>query len=362
MGRGARASRVRLAVRGCLGAGAAGRRRQLASTVPACRDWLSDESILALEGHLLNELSRLGELALLEDFRAETQNSPQPASSEGYWSYIRDLLASRYEDLFGAFPVLARQVVLLADQWVDQTAALVSRVQEDRAAIESTFGSAAGQVRRLTPGLSDRHAGGCRVALVEFASGLRLAYKPRDVRLERVFNELLGWLRQSGLAVVPRPLRVIDRGTHGWVEWVEQESLGSSEAVHAYFRSAGALVCLAHVLGGTDLHSENLIASADGPVLVDTEMLLQPSTRPSADARGRRGLGRRVVRLLPRVRAREPDGRRPEREGVRRRRSAAGGLSRAGGADAPVAQPAARRHRGSCRSIGFTRCCVTTSG
>ena len=28
-------------------------RRQLALTVPACRDWLSDESIRALEGHLV---------------------------------------------------------------------------------------------------------------------------------------------------------------------------------------------------------------------------------------------------------------------------------------------------------------------
>jgi hypothetical protein len=40
------------------------------------------------------------------------------------------------------------------------------------------------------------------------------------------------------------------------------------------------------VLGGTDLHSENLVATAEGPVLVDAEMLLQPSTgpRPSPDA------------------------------------------------------------------------------
>ena len=75
---------------------------------------------------------------------------------------------------------------------------------------------------------------------------------------------------------------MIDRGTHGWVGWVEQQNSGSTEMVHDYFRSAGALVCLAHLLGGTDLHSENLIASSEGPVLVDTEMLLQPSTRPAA--------------------------------------------------------------------------------
>ena len=180
---------------------AAGRR--LALNVPACRDWLSDESIRALEGHLLHELSRLGELVLLEDFRTQTRTltagDTNSGSSEGYWSYIRNLLASRYGEVLGAFPVLARQAAMLADQWVDQIAALVSRLKEDRAVIESTFGSAPGSVRRVTPGLSDRHAGGCRVALVEFASGLRLAYKPRGVRLERVFNELAAVAAPIGL-------------------------------------------------------------------------------------------------------------------------------------------------------------------
>jgi type 2 lantibiotic biosynthesis protein LanM len=256
-------------------------RRHLTAAVPQYREWLSNESIAALEAALVNELARLGELALLGDFRAQTETRTE-GSSAGYWSYIRHLLASRYDEFFATFPVLTRQVILLADQWVEQSAVLVSRLLDDRSAIESTFDRAAGAASRVTPGLSDRHAGGCRVTFVEFASGLRLAYKPRDVRLERVFNEWLVWLRESGLTVVPRPLRVVDRGTHGWVGWIEQEDLDCREAVQSYFRSAGALVCLAHLLGATDLHSENLIASADGPVLVDTEMLLQPSTRISA--------------------------------------------------------------------------------
>ena len=339
--------------------------RQLLLAVPAYRDWLSGESIRALERYLVRELSRLGELALLEDFRAQT-GTPTAASSAGYKAYIRNLLATRYGELFGGLPVLTRQAVLLTDQWVEQIAALVSRLQDDRAAIESTFGAAAGQVRRLTPGLSDRHAGGCRVALVEFASGLRLAYKPREVRLERVFNEWLHWLRQSGLAVVPCPLRVIDRGTHGWVDWVEQGSLDSSPAVHAYFRSAGALVCLAHVLGGTDLHSENLIASAEGPVLVDTEMLLQPSTRPStrppADALADEELAAPsldsclasgLVSLM--VVDRERDRRSTSAACSRRPRASWRCRCAAGstcGATTSVSSP----------SIGSTRCCATTSG
>jgi type 2 lantibiotic biosynthesis protein LanM len=288
-------------------------RRRLSLTVPTRRDWLSAAAIRALEVQLLRELSRVGELTLLEDFRArihardgmaaraagELLLSPVPASdgyradirpvpaSDGYRAYIRQLLAARYAELLDAFPVLTRHAVLLADQWVQQISVLVSRQHDDRAAIEATFEADAGQIQRLTPALSDRHAGGCRVAAVELSSGLRLAYKPRDVRLERIFNDWLLWLRRSGLDVVPRPLRVIDRGAYGWVEWAEQKDLASIDAVHAYFRSAGALVCLTHVLGGLDLHSENLVATSDGPVLIDTEMLLQPATLPLKDPSAR---------------------------------------------------------------------------
>jgi type 2 lantibiotic biosynthesis protein LanM len=258
-------------------------RRRLADAVPAARTWLADGAMHALEAQLLRELARLGELALFEDFTAHAELA-QTDSPDGYRAWVHRLLTVRYAEVLGDLAVLTRQVVAIADQWVEQTGTLVRRLEEDQATIAATFGAGAGPVRRMTPGLSDRHDGGGRVALVELASGLRLAYKPRDVRLERAFGDWMVWLRAAGLATAPRAPRVIDRGTYGWVEWVEQEPLASPDAVHAWFRAAGALTCLAHVLGATDLHSENLIATAAGPVLVDTEMLLQPSTRPGSDA------------------------------------------------------------------------------
>jgi type 2 lantibiotic biosynthesis protein LanM len=257
-------------------------RRDLSTRVPAWRAWLSTGAMDALEGHLVLELARFGELAMLEDFQARPRNTSTTRSAPVYATYVHELLAARYGEVLGGLPVLARQVVLILEQWVRHTSSLVTRLEQDQQAIEATFGLAAGAILRLTPGLSDRHDGGGRVLAAEFASGLKLAYKPRDVRLEAAFHEWVGWLRREGLEAAPCPLRVADRGTHGWIEWAEHAPIGTPASAQAYFRSAGVLTCLAYVLGAADLHGENIVATVRGPIVVDAEMLLQPSIRTSS--------------------------------------------------------------------------------
>jgi lantibiotic modifying enzyme len=50
----------------------------------------------------------------------------------------------------------------------------------------------------------------------------------------------------------------------------------SEEGLGRFYRNAGALLCLLHVLAGADCHFQNLIACGDDPVLVDAETLFQP--------------------------------------------------------------------------------------
>jgi lantibiotic modifying enzyme len=50
-----------------------------------------------------------------------------------------------------------------------------------------------------------------------------------------------------------------------------------------YYRRAGKLLCLLHLLGATDCHAGNVIACGERPVPVDLETLLQPRPVPSAN-------------------------------------------------------------------------------
>ena len=75
-----------------------------------------------------------------------------------------------------------------------------------------------------------------------------------------------------------------------------------------YYERAGMLLCLFYVLEGTDCHYENIIASGEYPVLIDTETLMHHRAREivpedeNAQTEAFEQLGHSVLRtgLLPR--------------------------------------------------------------
>jgi type 2 lantibiotic biosynthesis protein LanM len=242
-------------------------RRQPPSTLR-----LLPEARLGFQRHLVRQAAAVGAAALYDVF--EANGDP---NNGRYRRFIGSLLEGGWGEVLDVHPVLARHLARLSADWIDGIVEMVSRLAADAEAITCTFGIQPGPIAAAQPGLSDRHAGGRTVTRLDLGSGLRLAYKPRNVGLEASFNHLLAWLSAAGLDCVPRPLRIVDRGTHGWVEWVAPTAFESRDEVSRYFRRAGGLACLVHVLGGADLHGENVVASAGGPSLIDAEMLLQPS-------------------------------------------------------------------------------------
>ena len=120
-----------------------------------------------------------------------------------------------------------------------------------------------------------------------FASGRKLVYKPKDMGTEAAYHRLLAWLNERGAPLPFKVLEVLDRSTHGWVEFVEHLPCRDRDEARRYYERAGMLLCLFYVLEGTDCHYENIIASGEYPVLIDTETLMHH--RASAvDTRGRK--------------------------------------------------------------------------
>ncbi|MPZ19038.1 MAG: type 2 lantipeptide synthetase LanM [Luteitalea sp.] len=234
---------------------------------------LSPVAIEELERQLLRDLSGLAALAMLEDFKQE-----RTAHSESYAAFTDRMLSGSLTAFFLRYPVLAKQLAWSIGRWVRTTTELVHRLEEDRDAITREFGGGGplGRVQSLEPALSDPHDGGSRVIALQFESGQRLIYKPRHVDLERVFGELVEWLASRGLEPRQRSARLLDRQGYGWMEVVDEEPFSNVDEVRRYYRQSGGLLCLAHVLRAEDLHMENVVATRDGPVLIDLELTLQP--------------------------------------------------------------------------------------
>jgi type 2 lantibiotic biosynthesis protein LanM len=91
--------------------------------------------------------------------------------------------------------------------------------------------------------------------------------------LDLHFQELLAWLNERGDHPPFRTLRVVDRGEHGWVEFVVARSCDSREELVRFYRRQGGYLSLLYALDATDFHTENLIAEGEHPVLLDLEAL-----------------------------------------------------------------------------------------
>ncbi|MCH9648186.1 MAG: type 2 lantipeptide synthetase LanM [Deltaproteobacteria bacterium] len=269
-------------------------RRQLETLTDSAPDCLAPAALQALEIRLLHDLVSLAVESLYERFglfrqvllrsqkspRAATQGAP---NREIYLAFVDGFLRQGWGDFFQRHATLARQLGRVMNTWVETTAELWSRLQGDGEELVKFFGpqgdpgSAAPRVEAIGTGLSDRHHGGRQVLSLRLEGGIRIIYKPRSMVLEGAYNGLLRWLQEAGLEPAPRPLKVLVREGYGWVETVDPVPLANREEARAYYRRAGALICLAYALRGDDLHGGNLVAAAQGPVVVDGETFFQPS-------------------------------------------------------------------------------------
>lgn len=237
-------------------------RRLFAFTSPAAR--------ASLETQLLTDLARAGARSAHADAAASE------AQGRSVQDRTHELLVSRYAEWLEHRPVLMRRLVETTLQWIATTNEILERFESDAPSIAARFGSAVRRMESIRPGLSDAHGEGRRVARVQFDTGLELAWQPRDIGMLEAWNSLLRGLERLGMPDTPRPLAVLSLRDHGWVSWVDPVGVESAAEARQWFRRAGALLALAHLLNARDLHMDNLIAAHGGPVLVDAEALMQP--------------------------------------------------------------------------------------
>lgn len=266
--------------------------------------WRVDVSATAREAWLRQlgrELAGITQVAIHERFDAfRTQaaaleadatvaaGSDDARAPDLYTFFVVSLLQDGLADLFESLPVLARHVATALDRHVEGVLTLLARLAADSVDLSAQFAAGATllPVVGVEPALSDPHEGRRRVVGLTFASGLRLVYKPRDVRVERAFGALLRELAARGCRAVPPGLDVLARDGYGWEGFVEQQPVSSEEEARDWFRRAGGLLCVAWLLGGRDLHMENVVATREGPVLVDLEALFAPGETPVAAGAG----------------------------------------------------------------------------
>jgi type 2 lantibiotic biosynthesis protein LanM len=247
---------------------------------------------VVLERHLLDKLASVGAQTLQAEFvtfrnfkrsslvSLVTQGASNP-SRELYQQFIEQLLSDNLLSLFQKYSFLARLLATTTNFWLEAMSEFMHRLQTDCSEIQQTFQPEGelGQVVGINLDIADAHNRGRCVMIITFNSGLKLVYKPRTLGLEQAYFQLLAWCNQQGTPLPFKVIKIIDKSSYGWVEYVPQLPCEDEAGVQRYYQRAGVLLCLLYAFKGKDCHYENLIASGEHPVLIDVETLLQPEVR-----------------------------------------------------------------------------------
>ena len=258
------------------------------------REIVSEAALDRMETALTDQLSFIATQTLASEFSKEQPAgivllhqfgvvSTQAPSRNRYEAFVRRLLNDGLLTLFKSYPVLARLLAVAVESWLDTTARFLRRLEEDYDALGAAFASPGlpgelGKLVNIEPGLSDQHNGGQTVLRLWFENGLKLLYKPKSLDLEEAWAQLIHWCNKNGSPLELQHPSVLAREGFGWVDNVASGVL--CEQPQEFYRRAGALLFCVYLLGGTDCHAENLIASGDFPFLVDLETLMHPTGRP----------------------------------------------------------------------------------
>lgn len=206
---------------------------------------------------------------------AEVGDEGNPDSQAGYRAFVERNLDDGLRSFFLEYAVLARLTPVLVDQWVRSFEEFAERLERDWATLESLVGQDLEEVTDVQR-LGDRHHGGQQVVGVTFASGAKVAYKPRSVDPEVSYNDFLSWFNAESPTLDLRTLDCVARDGYGWVEWVEPAECPDEDAVADYYERVGSLTCLLYALRFADGNIENVVAEGSQPVVLDLEALAQP--------------------------------------------------------------------------------------
>lgn len=232
---------------------------------------------VALRRTVLRKVTRV---LVLELNAARLTGTLGATDSAGRWAEFVDRTCEPgyLDTLAEHYPALRARLRVVIRNRIAAALELAARLATDRAALARLTGTDPGELRAVSFGEGDSHRGGRTVAILTCATG-SVVYKPRSLGVD----DALAGLLAAVLPDEPDPIRVprvLMRDGYGWAEHVAHRYCADDGELRRFYRNLGHWLAVMRLIGGTDLHQENLIAAGPVPVVVDCETLFTP-TQPA---------------------------------------------------------------------------------
>lgn len=202
-------------------------------------------------------------------------------SSEGrlkrYFQYYSD--KEHTQSFFSDNICLFRSIYTLINNWVIFCNKVLASVNHDRDVLINVFGiQPSDSIANIRFQSGDYHNNNQSVAVLEFASQRKVVYKPRSLASDMEYSRFISLLNEGLKSDLKVPL-MVSNADYGWCEYIEQAYCNTDEELKCFYVNMGHQLALLYLLNSIDMHSENLIACGQYPVLIDLETIFQPKIK-----------------------------------------------------------------------------------
>ncbi|WP_415948366.1 type 2 lanthipeptide synthetase LanM family protein [Streptomyces sp. KLOTTS4A1] len=227
---------------------------------------------------------RLNRVLLLELRAAALAGELPGADSAARWDAFLEHASTPgfAEVLCRRYPALRERFFASGRLLVEGVVEAGARFAADRSAVAGLLGGDPGPLRGLELARGDTHQGGRAVARFVFAAD-SVMYKPRPAQVDAALRSFVAAVPGAEDLAVPQ---VVVRDGYGWARYLDHRYCRDEAELARFYRALGGWLAVMRLLGGTDLHAENLVAHGPTPAVVDAEALFTPDVEVPPSGRG----------------------------------------------------------------------------
>lgn len=203
-------------------------------------------------------------------------------SEERFRSFIRMLMNPAYAKEFMAeYPVLNELLARKFQFYQDAMTLFFERLNTDISELQNTYFCNNNIIKlKKLDAAGDSHRGGHRALILTFQCDNkiteRLLYKPHSLSVDLAYYQFLDWVNIKLPELPLIKIKTLNKDGYGWCQYIENKPVSSEKELTHYYYNVGKLVAVLYLLGGQDIHAENIIACGKAPVIIDLECLISP--------------------------------------------------------------------------------------
>ncbi len=228
---------------------------------------------------LLERLSKISLRILTFEMQLNKKEGKLSGSNsrEEYLCYNNFFLSDiKYiASLFDVYPCWERLLFESVFYITENYRKVIERIDQDHSDIVKIFckGLDFSEVVNVQNNISDSHKRADTVLIIQLDNGIKIVYKPRNLRAEIAYSSFLNQI-SSDCKHKMKELQIINKNNYGWEEFVQAKPCTSSDDLKKYYYRFGILIFANYILNANDLHVENVIAMGEYPIVIDAETIL----------------------------------------------------------------------------------------